>query len=279
MQHSSDFFNGVKNQQLFAQYWLPDESPRAIILLVHGVAEHSGRYRRLAEHLSERGFALCAYDQPGHGQSEGVKGHLDKFSNLTESLRLFQEKLQQQFPNIPMYILGHSMGSLVSLKHLIAEQHRYEGAILSAAALISPAAPGKAASMILRILASIVPKLGAIQLEAEGVSRDPKEVEKYINDPLNYTGKLSAKLIIEMLDTANYVIANLTQLELPIICLHGDADGMTSPEGSKTIIDSASSNDKTLTLYSGLYHEILNEPEREQVMTDVSNWLAKHIDQ
>jgi len=255
---------------IYYQTWRPEEQPRAAIIIVHGVAEHSGRYERLAEYLVSLGYAVVALDHPGHGRSAGAPGHINRFSDYLECLDSVRTKVAEEMTGVPQILLGHSMGGLISALYLLQNQEAFVGCILSGPAIKTDVEPGKIQMALIRTLSRIFPKAGVLQLDASGISRDANEVARYINDPLVYTGKLSARLVLELFNSMALIQSQAEKITLPILILHGGADAMASPEGSKLLAERVRSQNKRLEIYPGLYHEIFNEPEREQAFDDIS---------
>ncbi len=278
MQHREDNFKGARGAQIHYKMWLPDWDPRALIIVVHGAAEHSGRYRRFAEHFLQYGYATAALDHVGHGHSEGQRGHVDRFSDYIESLDHFVQLLRQEYPGLPLVLLGHSMGGLISTCYLLQNQQDFVGCVLSGPAIKTDLEPPWWQRLLIQFFAAVAPRMGVLQLDANGVSRDPLEVQEYLDDPLVYGGKLSARKVSELFAAMQWVQEEAANIELPMLLMHGEADTLTAPSGSQYLYDHISSTDKTLKLYPGLYHEIFNEPERMQVFNDLQAWLDARLD-
>ncbi|MEH6519509.1 MAG: lysophospholipase [Halioglobus sp.] len=277
MQHREGQFGGAKGASIYFQYWQPESLPRAVIVLVHGAGEHSARYQHFAEFFTGQGFAVAAMDHPGHGRSEGTGGYIDSFSEYTETLHIFQQQVSAEFSGMPKVLLGHSMGGLISVNYLLENQQAFSACVLSGPAIKSDLEPGFLQMLIIRLLSSLLPKIGALQLDASGVSRDLAVVADYQADPLVYHGKLSARLIFELFLTMDTVQAQAAAITLPMLLLHGEKDNMASPSGSRFLHEHISSEKNRLEIYPGLYHEIFNEPEKEQVFGDILDWLTQEV--
>lgn len=265
-----------KSTRLFQQSWLPDGAAKAALILVHGFGEHSGRYEHVARYFTERGFAVYAIDHEGHGKSDGTPGHVERFSVYFDGVTRIVERARAEQGDIPLFLVGHSMGGLIAAAYLMDHQDEFAGCVLSGPALASDAAPPSWLRAINRLLSALLPKLGMIKLDATGVSRDPDVVERYLADPLVFKGKLTARLLDELLGQADAVLAHAGEIRLPILLLHGEADQLTAPSGSIALHETVASDDKTLKIYPGLFHEIFNEPEKEQVLADMYAWLDQH---
>lgn len=277
MKHQDGTFPISGEQSIYYQYWCPQEPAKAVIVLVHGAGEHGARYARFAEHFTQYGYAVAVLDHLGHGRSHGTPGHIDSFDDYLQTLRIFHRRVSDDFPELPVFLLGHSMGGLISSNYLLEHQAEFVGCILSGPAIKTDLEPGLLQMWLIRTLALLFPRTGALQLDANGVSRDPAEVELYVNDPLVHHGKMSARKLRELFNAMHNVQARASEISLPMLLLHGGQDTMASPEGSRFLHDHISSTDKTLKIYPGLYHEIFNEPEREQVFADVLHWLEQRM--
>lgn len=275
--HHEGTFNDANQQSIYWQQWLPSTQPEAIVLLVHGIAEHSGRYERLALAFTQKNYAVCALDHLGHGNSAGQRTHIDSFTDLTGTIETYRQKIAAQFPATPLFLLGHSLGGLISLSHLIDKQDQYTGAILSGPALKVPEEPSIFLKFIVRAFSLLLPKIGVLQIDGDGISRDPIEVKAYFDDPKIHNGKISARMIQEIINAAEHTNNALHTLTLPMLCMHGGADKITDAEGSKGLFNTTSSKDKTLKIYPELYHEIYNEPERELVTQDTLDWIEARL--
>lgn len=277
MQHTDGKFEGAAGQSIYYQYWAPECSPRALLLLVHGAGEHSTRYTALAEHCCAAGYACAALDHAGHGLSDGVYGHMTRFEHHINNLETFRAQVAQAFPGVPMILVGHSMGGLIAACYLLQHQASFAGCVLSGAAIKTDLEPGLLQTLTIRLLSRLAPRMGVMQLAASGVSRDPEVVQAYCDDPLVNHGKMSARFVAELFGAMQLIQARAHELTLPLLILHGSADAMTSPAGSRFLYDAVSSADKTLELYPELYHEIFNEPERQQVYADMLQWCDKRL--
>ncbi len=277
MKHRENHFTGARGLSIYGQCWEPETTPRALVLIVHGAGEHSARYHRLADYLTCAGYVVAALDHPHHGRSEGRYGHLERLDDCLQTLEIFQRQVQAEYPALPQFLLGHSMGGLISSLHLLDHQSAFVGAVLSGPAIKTGIEPPWLQRQLIRLLSALFPAMGVLQLDAGGVSRDPREVEKYVSDPLVNHGKMSARMVSELFAGMQRIQSQASGITLPIMILHGGADPMTSPEGSRFLYDAVSSRDKTLKIYPGLYHEIFNEPEREEIFAEVLAWCDRHL--
>jgi alpha-beta hydrolase superfamily lysophospholipase len=262
---------------LYYQSWTPGNRPKASLLVAHGLAEHSGRYEHFANIFVNRGYAVFALDYPGHGKSEGDRCHIKQFSEYTDSITSLLNRVRQESPGAPVFLVGHSMGGLVAICYLIAHQEQFAGSVISGAAVQATVELSFVQRLMMNLFSKILPKLRVLQLDASQVSRDPAVVDRYRKDPLVYNGKVTARLAEQFVSTIAWIKGRLGDIELPMLILHGSADGLTSPEGSKMLHRQIGSADKKLIIYEGLYHEVYNEPEQDAVLSDVVNWLEQHL--
>lgn len=258
------------------QAWLPAEPMRAVVILAHGYAEHLGRYAYFAAKLNAAGIGVYALDHWGHGRSDGIYGFVPAFSVFTDGVEALLQHVQREHGDTPRFLIGHSMGGLIAAAHLVTHQQHYAGAILSGPAIKAAQEPSKLMIWVSRLLSRLAPKLGVLALDSAGVSRDPQVVTAYLADPLVYTGKMSARLAAEMFAAMAGVRAQAGSISLPLLLLHGGADRLAAPEGSQFLAEHVSSPDRELKIYPGLFHEIFNEPERDSVISDVTDWIGKH---
>jgi alpha-beta hydrolase superfamily lysophospholipase len=275
MRHAEGALKTADGDSLYWQCWMPQGNPRAILLLAHGLAEHSGRYSHFAEFFERRGYAVYALDHLGHGRSNGVRCHIRCFSQFTDGLQLLLARCRADYPGTPVFLVGHSMGGLVAVHFLFTHQSDIAGCILSGAALEPAEELSFIQRFLMRLFSRTLPRMRLLQLDSSKVSRDPEVVERYRSDPLVFNGKVTARLA-EQLFTAMHGLTNqLGTLETPMLILHGASDGLTAADGSRMLYERTGSADKKLIIYDGLYHEIYNEPEKETVMTDVADWLDR----
>ena len=277
MKYQEGYLKGVRDTDIYYQYWLPEGEPKAILLVVHGLAEHSGRYMNVVNFLVPSGYAVYGIDHIGHGKSDGKRVYVKRFQDYTKTLMNYFDMIREWQPEKPIFLIGHSMGGLISAAYLLEHQDELSGAVLSGPGIKVPDNISQAIIFVGKILSIITPKAGLIQLDAEGVSRDPAVVDAYVNDPLVYTGKITARLGAELLKAMQYVTDQAPKIRLPIMTVQGSDDKLVDPSGAQLLYDLVSSKDKTIKIYNGFYHEVFNEPEHEQVLNDVKTWIEAHL--
>jgi acylglycerol lipase len=270
-------FRGVRNLTIYHQAWLPEGEVKAAILIVHGLGEHCGRYTNVVNYLVPQGYAVYGFDLPGHGKSEGVREFVKEFADYTQTVTAIYNIVQVEQPGKSVFLLGHSMGGLIACHYLLEHSADFRGAVISAPGIMIPEFVTKFTVFVGKVLSIIAPKTGLIALDSNAVSRDPEVVKAYVNDPLVFHGKTTARLSAELIQAMMTVNEKMEQITAPLIGVHGSEDKLANPKASQMLYDRASSTDKTLKIYEGLFHEVFNEPEHEQVLGDVAAWLDAHL--
>ncbi len=264
------------NFTLFERTWLCEDA-RGVILLTHGVAEHSGRYDHVAQSLVKGGYTVVAFDLRGHGRSSGKRNYIDSFQDHLNDLGSVIIRAKANFQKLPLFLFGHSMGGGIVTQFAIERHPDVKGLLLSGPSVKVSDDISPLLQKLSGILSVLVPKLPAIKLDSSDISKDPRVVEAYDNDPLNYRGGILARTGAEILKSTKKISAQASEITLPILIMHGTSDKLADVSGSEMLYEKVSSEDKTLKLYEGLYHEILNEPEQDQVKADMLAWLDAHI--
>ena len=278
MKHQEGVFMGVRNTGLYYQGWLPEGEVRAVLLIVHGLAEHSGRYMNVVNRFVPLGYAVYGIDHVGHGRSEGRRLYVERFADYTEPLKTYFDMVRCRQPDKPVFLVGHSMGGLIGALHLLAHQDDLAGAVLSGPAIKAPGNIPAGIIFVGRVLSVLVPGVGLVPpVDADGVCRDPAVVKAYLADPLVHRGKLTARLGAELIGAMEHVRAEANRITLPVLILQGGADRLVDPSGAQILYEKIASSDKKLVVYEGFFHEVFNEPQHDRVLTDVEQWLAAHI--
>jgi alpha-beta hydrolase superfamily lysophospholipase len=274
VRRSQAYFPALDGERLFRRAWMPP-TPRRALAIVHGFAEHSGRYDHVGAWFSTRDCAVHAYDQRGHGRSDGVRGHVDTFSRLLDDLEAFLDVVRREHPEQPLFLLGHSMGGLVTAALLAERKPDLLGAIVTGPALALGTGVSRTKLRLARVLRRFAPtmRLGA-GISSDDLSRDPEVVKAYDEDPLVFR-HATAVLGAELLDAAVRIGAAGVQVRAPMLLLHGEADRICPPQGTRSFHSQLRGAGHRLRVYPRLRHEILNEPEQEQVFEDVLAWIEE----
>jgi len=254
------------------------ENPKANVLLVHGLGEHSGRYeyQQLAKDFNTKGYSLVSFDHRGSGRSQGLVGHIDAFTQLTNDL--FMVVNAERSESIPYILLSHSLGGLIAARYLIDHQdHPFDMAIFSAPAVKADDSMAPLLRKIAPIISKLFPTFPAAKLAQDMISKDPAVRDRYQSDDYIYKGKVRARKGYETMKCMEYIMDKFDRIKLPMLVMHGADDKITDPIGSQFLFDGVRAADKTLKYYDGLYHEIFNEPEREDVLNDMFAWITARL--
>ena len=247
---------------------------RGTLVIVHGLKDYSDRYADFAAFLVRRGFRVETFDLRGHGDSSGNRVTIDTFEDYLTDLDKVMAEVQAAHGETPVFLFGHSMGGAIATRWTQTRKPKLAGLVLSAAAL-GVSAPA-ALVAVTRFLGGALPKARVFTLDDSKFSRSPGVGASMAKDPLIFDGAAPARTAAELLATIDAIQKDAGTLEVPLLALHGTADEVTPPSGSKALVSAAASKDKTLKLYEKLVHDLLHEPEREQVMNDVATWLEAH---
>ncbi|XP_011000711.1 PREDICTED: monoglyceride lipase-like isoform X2 [Populus euphratica] len=270
-------FVTARSDNLFTQSWTPVSAKiRGLVVLMHGLNEHSGRYNDFAKELNANGFKVYGMDWIGHGGSDGLHGYVHSLDYAVDDLKSFLDKILTENPGFPCFCFGHSTGAAIVLKAMMDPKVE---ASVSGVVLTSPAVGIQPSHPLVVILAPVLSfLLPTFQLNSGNkkgmpVSRDPDALVAKYSDPLVYTGSVRVRTGYEILRTTAYLQQNLKRLRVPFLVLHGAADTVTDPDASRKLYEEASSADKTIKLLEGLLHDLLIEPEREEIMKDIIDWF------
>lgn len=266
-------FTAEDGIQLFQRRYPAEGQARGTVALIHGATEHSGRYAHVADFLNARGYAMTAFDLRGHGQSGGRPFCVRSFDEHTSDAERFIHHTREWMPPGPLFLLGSSMGGLVATLTLLKRSAKVDGLVLSSplVKLGDDFTPLRIAAA--KVLGKLLPHLPVGQMTGKHLSRDPAVIEGYRSDPLVFHSRISAEMGAATIRAINELQRRDAELDLPLLVMHGTADLVTDPAGSKRLYERARSQDKTLKLYNGWWHELMQEPEREQVLGDLAEWL------
>lgn len=268
--------DGAAGVRIHWQAWLPADDPVGIVVLHHGIGEHSGRYPHAVRHLVAAGYGVYAPDARGHGRSEGRRASLDRFGQLVVDLEAVVDQVVLQAHGAPIFLLGYSLGGAAALSYALEHQDELAGAVVIGSALGRGAGVSRLRFGMASVLSAVAPRLPLIGLRAVDMTQDPEVARAYDADPLVHHGRFDARILGEIATVIKRLPAEFRRLRLPLLLLHGEADITASPAGSHGLLDGAGSADKTLKLYAGRRHDVLNEPGHEEVMGDITTWLDNH---
>jgi acylglycerol lipase len=268
-------FTGRGGTRLHMRSWRPD-APRAVVVICHGVNSHSGQYLWSGSRLADAGFAVYAYDHRGRGQSEGSRFYIDDIGDYTEDLGTFIRLVKHREPGSPVFLLGHSAGGVTSCTWALDHQQEIAGFICESFAFEVPAP--KPVLALVRIIARFAPRLPVLKLRMKDFTRDPAALRALEADPLTRGEVQPARTVAALLGANDRMRREFPTLTLPLLILHGTADRATVPAGSEFMHRTAGSRDKTLRLYDGHYHDLLNDLGKEDIIADVICWIDARLD-
>lgn len=276
MQTLEGYFISFGAEKIFYRGWRPAKA-KAVLQVTHGFGEHSGRYEGLAQYLGSLGYAVYAQDLRGHGRSMGQRGHIESWLDYWYDLSLFRNQLESLEPKLPIFLYGHSMGSLVVLDYLVKQPPDLRGAIVSGV-LLEPGQPAHPLLVaIARLLSRFWPQAPLrLNLDVNALSRDSAVVQAYRSDPLVHN-RVSARWGTEVLQTIETVKAQVKDICDPLLILHGEADTINRVEGARWLFRELATTDKELRVYPEGFHEPHNDLNKDQVLRDIAEWLERHL--
>ncbi|MCC6725726.1 MAG: lysophospholipase [Saprospiraceae bacterium] len=276
MQQSIDFQqNNALGISVHYRHW-PLANAKAVVCLVHGMGEHIGRYGHVAKYFAENGFATIGFDHQGHGQTTGKRGHSEGLESMLDDITNLLHKAMELHPGQPIFLYGHSMGGNLVLNHALRRKSAITGAIATAPWIRLPNPPSPFLIGFAKIMCRIAPKLTQPNgLDVNGLSNDAKVIEAYNADPLVHD-RVSVKLGVELLNGANWLNKFEGSAPCPTLLMHGENDPITSPEASAELAKRMKGN-VTLKLWSGLKHEIHNEPQQGEVLSYLVEWMKRFL--
>ena len=278
MEHKEGTFQGVGNLELYCQSWRPEDAPRAVLAIIHGFGEHSGRYPKVVSQFLTQGYAIYGFDLRGHGRSPGQRGHINSWDEYREDVKAFLQLISKKEPTRPVFLWSHSMGALIALDYLLHDDLVWlRGAIISGAPFDPVGVAKPFLVLIARVLSRVWPRFSLpLGLDPKALSRNPEVVRAYETDPLVH-GKTTVRWGTEILQTIERVKARAAEVRIPLILIHGGADSLNSPNGTRSFFEKITLADKELKIYAGNYHEVHNDLDQTQVIKDVAQWLERHI--
>ncbi len=251
----------------------PGENTRAVIILVHGLGEHIQRYPDWAELFKEQGIGFLGVDLPGHGRSQGRRGNISSYYQLAEMIDILLESSHRTFPGCPVYLYGHSLGGGIVLEYLLKNKPELKGAIVTSPWLRLSFEPPTGKVVLANIMKYIMPGLTQPSgLNINHISHNESVVQKYGKDPLVH-GKISVSLFAAAMSAAKYSLAHASELKIPTLLMHGSEDMITSPEASREFAEKTEMVE--LKIWEGGYHELHNEPFRDEVFAYIMNWINR----
>lgn len=273
MKHKEETLIGFDGRELFFQSWEPEGAPRAVIAIVHGGLEHSGRYQYLVDSLLEKNFALAGLDFRGHGRSKGKRGHVMDWTEIREDMSCYLTKVQKEFPGTPLFAYGNSMGGTILLDYSIRHSPALSGVVLAGAGIAEGRSP--ILLFVARVLSALWPSLSLNpRLDLSTLIRDPEVLEEYLHDPL-ILSTVSPRFGTEMMKTIAWVRDHPADWRLPVLMLYGSEETFASMDEIREFFGSLGGEDKELIIYEGAFHALHCDLLREQVFSDIEEWIDK----
>jgi alpha-beta hydrolase superfamily lysophospholipase len=281
MQHITEYLHSFDGTRLFMQSWMPDDAPRAVVAVVPGWSDHSGRYGNLVEALVPQKIGVYGLDLRGHGQSDGQRGHVNQWDEYLHDVHTYLNKLEQDYPDTPLFLMGHSMGGLVVMSYAIHHPDRkLYGIVVSSPLLAEPnVSPviGALTRGLSGVLSRVAPRLSLDPgTDPNAVSRDPEVVARYEADPLGHN-RATPRFAVEMRKTQQFILANLDAICYPLLLFYGSDDALVPPHVSREIFALVGAADKTRHEYADNRHEPINDLDKERVLSDIAAWLFARI--
>ena len=276
MGHFESNLRNKKGVNFYVQGWEPPKRPKAVIALIHGFGEHTGRYEHVGEAFNKAGYILIGFDLRGHGKSEGVRGHASSYDALMEDITDFKTLVEVRYPNLPYFLYGHSMGGNLVLNYCLRCKPDVVGAIVTGPWLRLASAPPSLQVRLAKTINNIFPDFAQnSNLETAALSHDQNVVEAYDHDPLVHA-QISVRLFVSIYESGLWALDHAEELSIPLLLMHGTADRITSFAASAEFAK-ASGKVTTWRPWDGFYHEIHNEPEKVDVIQAMIEWLDTHL--
>eukprot|EP00296_Roombia_truncata_P007953 JP446412.1.p1 GENE.JP446412.1~~JP446412.1.p1 ORF type:complete len:280 (-),score=58.01 JP446412.1:248-1087(-) len=276
----TDTLRNAEGLALFKNSWIPESAPKGVYIFVHGFGEHCMRpgWVSLAEALNKEGFAVFALDHQGHGKSEGERANIRSFQGYIDGVMLLVAHAKTLYPDLPYYIYGHSMGSIITISSVLQHPEHFKGMVLSGTALfVDPELVTPFKKFLARTLSFVAPGLQLDKLDTADLSRNEEAVKRYIEDPLVYHGGVKVGWGSEYLKVLEILTLEVRSIELPFLLFHGEADKLCNVKGAHHVHDNAKSADKTLKVIPGAKHELLEDPDKDTVFTEFLSWSVAHL--
>jgi len=278
MSYSTNQFTGQKDFKLLSHQWtIPN--PKAKLILIHGFGEHAKRYEEEAVFFNQAGYTVHAYDHRGHGKSEGRMAYMERFEFLVKDLKTFID--EEVEANEPYYIYGHSMGGLAVVSYIInyyKKDTNLKGVLLTGPLLMASKDTAPLLQKLSGVVGSLLPTVKTVKLDANKISRNPDVVKAYNEDPLVFSEGIYARTAAEMLKSTKNIQAQFSSFDLPVLIMHGEADGLTEPEGSQNFYAECASEDKEIVIWPGGYHELTRDLAKDQVLSKMTEWMDARIE-
>jgi alpha-beta hydrolase superfamily lysophospholipase len=273
-------FDGVEGVRIVYDVWTPADigsTPRGVVILAHGLGEHARRYDHVVARFGREGLTTYALDHRGHGRSGGKRVLVKDISEYTNDFATLVGIAAREHPGATRIVLGHSMGGGIVFAYGVEHPDDYDLMVLSGPAVAAQNAVSPLLGRVAKVMGVIAPGLPLQALDADAISRDPAVVDAYNNDPLVYHGKIPGGVARVLLLVGETMPQRAPSLTAPLLVVHGSDDRLILAEGSRQLVAAVGSADVELKIYPGLYHEVFNEPEQQQVLDGVVSWINARL--
>lgn len=270
-------FSGHGGIEIVYDVWRPAGETRAVVVLAHGYGEHARRYDHVAARFGEAGLTTYALDHRGHGRSGGKRVRVRRMEEFVSDYRQLVTIARAENPGLKVVVLGHSMGGGIVFAYGVQHPGDYDLMVLSGPAIAAQQGVSAAKAILGKAIGSILPDLPIEAIDAAAVSRDPQVVADYQADPLVHRGKVPAGIGKALLLVGENMHRMAPGITAPLLVVHGAEDSLVAADGSRSLVEHVGSRDVELTVYPELFHEVFNEPERDQVIDDVVEWIQARL--
>ncbi|MDD4868454.1 MAG: lysophospholipase [Mycobacterium sp.] len=270
-------FDGVGGVRIVCDVWTPRTPPRAVVVLSHGLGEHARRYDHVAQRFGDAGLVTYVLDHRGHGRSGGKRVLVRDISEYTADFATLVRIATREHPGLKCVVLGHSMGGAIVFAYGVERPDDYDLMVLSGPAVAAQDQVSRMRALAAKVLGVVAPGLPVQELDINAISRDPAVVAAYNDDPLVYHGRMPAGIGRALLQVGETMPRRAPALTAPLLVVHGSADRLIPVAGARRLVDCVGATDVQLKVYPGLYHEVFNEPEHEQVLNDVVSWITARL--
>jgi alpha-beta hydrolase superfamily lysophospholipase len=278
MKHIESSLSTFDGHELFVQKWLPDHI-KAYVIIVHGLGEHSGRYSEFAAKLVENELGVIAFDGRGHGKTAKKlpDAYIENYELYIKDVDFVVTGIKLEFPQVPIFLLGHSMGGGMVSAYMLHNFPKVNGVVLSSALLAPSTNVSKVLIFLSGFLSYLTPKIKTIKIDNTKLSHDQEVIKDYQMDPLVYHQGLPARTGYELVRMMNFIQINAQKFTTSVLMIHGTSDSLTPVEGTKGFFNKIGSEDKICKLYPGLYHELLNETSKVEITQEVIDWIMNRL--
>ena len=273
MNYQTDTITSYDGLKLKRYTWLPEGEPRGRVLMIHGFTEHGRRLQPLAERFARAGFIAIAPDLRGHGESDGAPIYIRSFDDFLADLDQIYEEVRPNGSDEPLFLFAHSMGGAISTLFTATRRPDIAGLALSAPAVTIGSHIYPILRQLAKIFSYVLPKLRLVRIGARWVSRDPDVITDFHSDPLNYHGSIPIRTAAEIMRATKMIRRTAEEIEAPLFLMQGTNDRICSPQGAELLYEIAGTDDKTIKFSDGLYHSLVEEPEKETVIGDLFKWV------